>query len=300
MGVSVLLSELLTNYLQARDLEEGSARHLQYVLARFHRWLRRSPRTSDLVAARLNAWLESLLADSLSRSTVKGYRGAMLCLWRFAYETGALKLPPARVRPVKVPRRLPTAWTVAEVNRLLAACALVAGGFRFHDLTYRDYLRALVLVAWDTGLRLGDLLALRSHQLSATGVLAIVQHKTGMALLCQLRTETMAAVTKLPPDMFGIIGRGRVFELFGELKRHAGLNGHDKTKGIRKAGATIVEATFPGQAGVFLGHLTPGLAYRHYVDPRHLQQNRPTTPALRLRSAPSERSRPGRDRRRQA
>lgn len=276
----MLLSRLLDEYLRAHDLRPASAAHLRYTLGRFHRWLRRPPTTSDFTHDTLNQWIDTLLADTLARSTVRGYRGGLLTLWKFAFDVGATQTQPTRVRRVRFARQIPIAWTVSDVNRLVRACDRVEGRFRFHAVQYRDYLRALVLLAWDTGLRLGDLLAIQQHDINAVGLLAVVQQKTGTPILCRLRPETLAAVRRLPSQTFGIIGRGRILELFGELKRHAGLGGRDKTKGLRKAGATAIERLFPGQAGIFLGHLTPGLALRHYVDPRQLQQHRPRTPRL--------------------
>lgn len=288
----MLLTRVLDSYLRSHDLAQGSAAHLRYVLGRFAREVGRN--IGDLTDDNLNAWIESLLAGGMARATVKGYRGAVITVWRHAAHEMATR-PPSKVRPVRLPRQIPTAWTCAEVWRLLAACDHVDGSFRFYRLTYAEYLRALVLVGWDTGLRLGDILKIRREHIGVDGTLALVQNKTGTPIICRLRPETMGALRKLPSKMFGVIGRGRVFELFGDLKRHAGLNGHDKTKGLRKAGATAIEAAFPGRAGVYLGHLTSGLALKHYVDPRHLQAAMPQTP--RLRAAPSDRQRGGRRKR---
>jgi integrase len=73
-----------------------------------------------------------------------------------------------------------------------------------------------------------------------------------------------------PPErqrVFGdIVKRRQVLALFGRIRDMAGLKGGTRT--IRKSGATAVESQQAGAAAKFLGHKSPAMAIRHYVDPR--------------------------------
>ena len=42
----------------------------------------------------------------------------------------------------------------------------------------------------------------------------------------------------------------------------------------------LIELVHPGAAMALLGHRTPGLAYRHYVDARQVSRSKPTPPRI--------------------
>jgi integrase len=52
-------------------------------------------------------------------------------------------------------------------------------------------------------------------------------------------------------------------------------------KWMRRTGATWVEATQPGSASRFLGHRSPELAMKHYVDRTLLPNSCPMPPPIR-------------------
>jgi hypothetical protein len=76
----------------------------------------------------------------------------------------------------------------------------------------------------------------------------------------------------------GLLTRRPIQVQFAKLVRGAGLQG--STKWLRRSGATWCEVHQPGSAMAFLGHRTPGLAYKHYVDPRFVQRDKPRPPKI--------------------
>ena len=97
-----------------------------------------------------------------------------------------------------------------------------------------------------------------------------MQSKTGRVHLARIRPETMTAI-----DQMGTAGRETVFgvacprpisRLLGEVFRSAGVT-DGSLKWLRRSAATHVEMTQPGAAWKFLGHTTPRMAEKSYIDP---------------------------------
>lgn len=91
---------------------------------------------------------------------------------------------------------------------------------------------AYILVAYDTGLRMGDILSLRLEDIDLNGSMVVTRHKTGKPIRCQLRPETMAAIAKTVPPARELIFGGAIRvtsrmdkcfpRLFAELAGKAG------------------------------------------------------------------------------
>lgn len=103
------------------------------------------------------------------------------------------------------------------------------------------------------------------------------------AVYCQLRPATLEALRKLlaisGAKTFGdLLSRRYMQKWFTSFARKAGAPGSIKT--LRKTAATWIEVQHPGSSSRFLGHKTPGLNHKHYLDPRFLDQNRPLPPEI--------------------
>lgn len=277
------IAELLRGYGSQRDVGATTLKWLSLILSRFERFLGRPPSLDDFRDDIVNDWTAAMLAASqLSRATVHGYRRGLLILWRFAVEQGLVERMPAHIRRLKVPAPAPVAWTLDEVAALANAASNLPG-FHRTGADRSRVLHALVMVAWDSGLRLTDLLRLKFSDIGTTGNGVIVQHKTGNPVIFRLSGAAMSALEeiRLPKRTFifgEVASRKAIFMAMREAALSAGLAGG--TRKIRKSGATAVEAANPGAAMAYLGHKTPGLAYKHYVDPRLVQQQKPNPPPL--------------------
>lgn len=279
------IRKYLDRYGLERDVSKGYLGQLRITLDRFRDYLGHEPTVADLIEDLANRWIASMLeSGQLARQTVRTQRRNLLVLWRAMFEDRLVDVEPRRVRKVKLERSVPEAWDEAQLWALLIESQKCQGVFKRSRVNKAAFWRAFILTAWDSGLRLGDLLALDVHQIAADGTLIVKQHKTGWPVICRLRPETMAAIeATFPPRrdrIFGqALGRDQTFKQFRALVERAAIP-KGGTKRIRKSSATAVERETPGAAMLHLGHRTAGLAYAHYVDPTKLNGNKPLPPRL--------------------
>ena len=275
--------ELLREYLLERDIEPGSAKQIQTALTRFDRHLGRAATLDDFTDRQFNAWVSAMLTEGLARRTIRAYAGRVLTLWRWAFSAGHATAGPARVKKISVPDLIPVAFTADDLKRLLAEAAKLKGHFKRSKVSRPRLAIALFRAAWDSGLRTGDLGRLTRIDYCADGLGIMLQGKTGWPVTFRLSASTMAAIdATFPPErnrIFGdAISRRRLFKWVKRIVDAAGLKGG--TKKIRKGGASAVERDAPGSAMRYLGHRTPGLAARFYVDPRITGEEPPQPPEL--------------------
>ena len=235
----------------------------------------------QLCASSVTRFLESL--DGSSSSTIAGYRRMILSLWRHAVRREWAS-GPVEARPVRI--RLPPvrAWTPEQLSNLVKSASLQTGAFRRSRCPRATYWRAFVLLGYETGLRLGDL---HSLALSAFDddfrVLTTSAHKTGEPVVRALTDECSQALRDLSSLSPGThlflwaLSRRHTKAGFTKLCKSCGLPG--SVRWLRRSGATACEACSPGSASRYLGHRSPGVAARHYVDWSQVRQQ-PTPPAI--------------------
>lgn len=277
------LHDLIDGYARDNDISAGYTQQLHLAVTRFGKFLGRDATLDDLQDKQVNDWLAHLLKSGLSRRTVRSKRGHLLVLWRSAYVEGLVDVAPRKLRRVDCPRLIPEASEYEEAQRLLEECRQLPGVFRRSKVPRAAFWSAFVLIIWEAGLRLGDVLALRPKDITASGMLGIIQQKTGWPLITQLSPECLTEIKATFPSgrqrIFGdALSRGQIFRQFREITARAGFNGG--TKRLRKSGATAVEKACKGAAPAYLGHRTPATAYAHYVDPRIATRDRPSPPPL--------------------
>lgn len=223
---------------------------------------------ADFEPAKINRLLVNL--STPSPTTKHNIRRELLTLWRFAYEQHFTDEPPLRVMRIKAAAKAPQAWSLAELSRMLD-CAesdeTAVGGVS--TLRVSDYMPAWVCVAYDSGLRFSDLLALKSENIR-NGFIVTTAQKTGKSLtrpLSAYSLKQLARLIELSPDgsvfSWFLTRRRAILTMRAFLKRH-GFNG--STKYLRRSCATYVEANSPGAASRYLQHSQPNLVHRHYLD----------------------------------
>jgi integrase len=148
---------------------------------------------------------------------------------------------------------------------------------------------AFIMVAYDTALRRADLLELQRGQIGDDGQIVVKINKTQREHHCRVRPETIAAIDATYPPV-----RERIFQWphcykslwdhWREIIHAAGLeaNRQNGLQCLRRTSATHLELIAPGEAGRHLGHLTPGLAEKHYIDPRIVGAGRTMLPPTLL------------------
>lgn len=275
--------DLATQYCNEREV---SADYRQ-ALARVARSLESAGITPlTLEDSSINQWLASLKQSPTTRSN---YRRMALTLWRYALDRKLTAHRIERVARVKVRQKPPIAWSMDELARLIEAARKLNYSLR-SGCPAALFFEAWIRTGYETGLRFSDLLRLRVEQLRGNR-LFVVQNKTGQPLGKVLSGDCVACLRQL-----SVCGDGETFFIWA--LNHRWLRIHFKRlcdlarvsgtpKWLRRSGATAVEAASPGSAGKFLGHLSPGLAARFYVDPTLLPNACPTPPPIDIAAAPA-------------
>lgn len=139
--------------------------------------------------AAVEAWFASLSARGLSAATASRRRSAIRQFYRFALGEGwRTDDPSRRIDAPKQGRSLPRTLSRDEVERLLAAAAAREDGGAARML-------ALVEMAYASGLRVSELLALKVEAVRRDPAWLIVRGKGGKERLAPLNTAARQAIT---------------------------------------------------------------------------------------------------------
>lgn len=263
------------------DLAKSTIGQYRKAVSRFSEYIGTPAECKDLTAQLLNQFVADL-QTKVTNTTAGNYRRALCRVWNFltenegfpSYEIRRLRRPKSEEQPV-------FAWSLAELRMLLASCDRLDRKLRM-GLPVRDYFRALILAAYDTGLRPSDLFLVKWTQFSRSErSIMLVQHKTRKPHIVFLSDESVRAIENIRGE------RDRIFPLtWGGIRRWmerifegASVQGFVRQPGknlgtLRKTNATEIYIT-DGEAAAAesLGH-TSGtrIVRKHYIDHRALRK----------------------------
>lgn len=268
-------------YLTARDLSAGQADNIRRAVRYFEKWARRRVKISELDCDSANAWLATLQAKRISPHTVDSYRRGLLCVWNEAYRYGDNDNPPLRLKRIKKPRAKVTAFTHEEIGKLLDATKRFVKPLPDGN-PESDWWFACVHVAYSTGLRRGDLMALKMTDIGAGGRATVIQHKTGYPVTVRLPTVALDALRVLKrrddialPWPYGInVVSIRFRELVESAKVRPGT-----LRWLRRAAGSYAEREQHGNGSAALGHRCEKVFRMSYED-CDISQSRPVSPPL--------------------
>lgn len=259
------LSEFVSIYTLERDVALRTRDDYAWIASQFN------VDVDAITAHLINVHLQLLRDRGCSPSSVRSRRTKLLVLWRAAYRNGYTENRPDqdRVRKVRVPEPNPQGLTHEQTARLVEWCqASMRRRMRLVPVPAGDYLAALFLFLWSTGMRLGDALSMQFDWLQ-TDTVTWRQSKTDRWHTARLSPATLHAIELIrTPDRCLIWprhGKSRtaLYAMIRRAFRGAGLDGTSKY--IRRGVATDVftRGLDPGRA---LGHV-PGsrVAIRFYV-----------------------------------
>jgi len=212
--------------------------------------------------------------------TVNGDRATLLALWREAWRKKLIDMLPRDIRKLKVPKRLPVAWTTEEVSRLLTAAAQEPG--LVGVIPARLFWPALMLLVYDSGLRIGAIRQLHALDLDAGGFVS-ARAETQKQLTEQafsLHADTLAALAMLPAEREMLLpipwtDKAPINRRLRRILGRAGLpsTSRDLFHKLRRTHGTRVCDRFGDEvARRQLGHSTVALTRASYIDPRQLHR----------------------------
>lgn len=270
-------------YSVERAIKPSTERQFRLAIASIDKWNSAHVLLSDLSDSLVSRWL-AWESSRISAATVKSKRTHLLCVWRYASEEHGLCDPPRRVRKIVAPGRCPDAWTLAEMRKMIAAAKAIKGCYP-NGIRRADWWELFIRSGYDTALRLSDLLSL-PVEVAKMQQFSITQAKSGRVLVRRLRPDTLevAARTLHVTREMLLPWNYRREALWGHWKRHVLIpanipptrrNGPQK---LRRTSASHLERIAPGSAQKHLGHSTPGLAGKHYIDPSIAGDDPPLPP----------------------
>ena len=282
-----------TEYVPRRMIgsRECSIDQYRYALNRFARFLGRVPMMADLNDENISgcmAW--TLNACGLSKSSANGTRKHLLALWRYAVKRGLLDRLPSDVEKLKEPKRLPEAWTMEELGRIVEAARLHRTPKTGMTYPPGKFWPAIILTAYDTGLRIRAMLSVRRRNWDPTRRELTAESdamKTGVSQVFFLSEQTGNAIQEMlanadagqesPELLFPWpIRKDGIFDNYRRILKAAGVkigpkNGFHK---LRRTTATHLAAAVGMEAASRqLGHSSIEMT-RRYVDPRFTAEHR--------------------------
>ena len=264
--------DLANGYIAARAISAAYRRQILSIAAR----------VGEVSSRRLNEYLVRRL-EQVSGMTARNERTICLCVWRWAYNAELIDVAPRGIGKLRARRRPTKAWTIDAIKKLLAATKEHDGQRLRSGADRGVFLRCWILLAYETGARLGDVMAFRREHLN-DDVLAWTQSKTGDPLT---RPLTPACLTAIDAMLAGstngtILGwvccKRHAMRTMRELIDSCGMEGTGKW--LRRSGATHCEMQQAGSGRLHLGHRSPALFEQAYCDWSQLRTKTPRTPAL--------------------
>lgn len=186
----------------------------------------------------LAAYVSALTGRGLGAASLQRRRSALRQFYRFTLSEGLTGIDPSRrLESARKPRSLPRTLSRDEVEALVAAalCRDTAGGIR---------LKCLIEIAYASGLRVSEIIALKLDAVARDPAYLIVRGKGGAERLVPFNAAARCAIKAyievrpqfLPPDdarnpwLFasrsaeGHLTRRRVGQLFDEAALEAGID----------------------------------------------------------------------------
>lgn len=271
------LVELLERYSLLMGLSDRSVVLYRHTITKLAEFLGREPQVADLedvTVARFLKWRAGNTRGSrvVSPHTVAKDRSQLLALWNWACRK---KLHPGEwpgLPRQKRVKRTPTAYTAADLAALVLAARRRRGSMG--GLPAAWWWSTMLQAAWQTGERVGAILALRWRDVDTVRCLVVYRAETrkgGREDAVRAITPALAAELaqhRGSPEALVWPRTGHPLSIYPSLRllcRAAAVTPRG-FHGIRRASASYV-ARGGGDATAHLGHADPAMTRGHYLDP---------------------------------
>lgn len=279
-AVPMRLVEYVVVYATTHEIDVETARQYRMSAKKLEEWAGGHVYLHDLSELFVSAFLRDY-SQLVKPGTVRSKRTQLMALWRSAADEYLCEPPTRRVRSVRVPWVSREAWTVEEVRKLVRAASWLPRKTK-EGIPRSEWFDLAIRIAWDTGLRWGDMIRLRRENI--IGNLVVVgQSKTRRPQCGRLSLSTLVALEEsfARHPRFMPVSWNRSHVTFTKQVRLLVEKARIRPgtwKWIRRGGATNVEIQRPGSgmASRHLGH-APGskIAEIHYLDHAQIAANVP-------------------------
>ncbi|BBO33643.1 tyrosine-type recombinase/integrase [Lacipirellula parvula] len=266
--------------MKQRIASKQTERMYAAATAKFSRFLERPATLADLDDLVVSRWLRSM-RDDLAPATIAGYAKNIRAFWDWCARTEKMRRFPTFADP-PIPRHIPRAWSIPQLNALLSACGRMEGAIA--GVPAPLWWGCLLLVALDTGERRGALFQLAwEHYDPETGRLeapAEIRKGRGKSAIYWLRAPSIEALAAIRPPKRELIfewSSGAFDTYFRKLVELAGLPYEPHKSGLqklRRSFATLVEAN-GGDATAALMHTARKVTEQSYLDTRLIDRPSP-------------------------
>lgn len=265
-----MLGSFARKFVQGHDVSQKHADNIVRVCCRFELLGVTDPENQ---VGKINDLLRDLKSESvLSLQTVKNYRSIICAVLRFSLSASVAD----EVIKIKVPLKPTRAFQLNEILQALQTLSSKKDKyFRNTGFSQKLWMKTFIHLSYETAFRWGDAYHLSQEDVTCRGV-QITCRKTGQPITLKLSDKTLELIEQnYQPKGLGIF----------DWHLKADKNAHDKmtewyksigfkigrSQWLRRSAATHVEKKQPGQAAKLLGHKTPGLAEKSYIDYSQLE-----------------------------
>lgn len=280
--------------LRLRGRSIATTKLYECTLRAYARFLGRDPVLADLDELALARYLEHRVTQVRPLSAERE-RCSLVALAGLAFERRLIEVKP-NVPQAPIPDRVPVAWSLEELRRLLAAAAdpatfIASNGRRplfrrpapgpaaaTDEHRWRaGFFSALIPVLWETGERIGAMLDARVEDYQRPHLLVRGEARKGKKrdrlyrlspATCDRIDALLAGRTTGSVFAWGMT-RTYLWREFGRVVKAAGLNGSHRVRfhQIRRSAASHFAAA-GGDACAMLDHSSPRITTKWYLDPR--------------------------------
>lgn len=187
------MTTLLTDYSANAFMKAKTREQYDISVRLFESWIGRPATVDDLTRQNVVAWLHWLNATRSPR-TVNGKRQMILTLWRHAARLD-LSGPVPDIPKVPEAKRIPSAWSVEQMTKILQACDRAKPVGDWSSLHWRS----LVLAIYDTSTRIGAILQVKRSDLSGDVLIVRAEYqKQNSDTFHRLSDQTLQAIDAIP------------------------------------------------------------------------------------------------------
>lgn len=271
MDTSLTLREFLRDfYAPLKGISSRTCVLYEQTIRPFSEFLGKDATLADLTEINVARFLADRLRKRSAATAAKD-RAQLRAMWELAARKGMVSTWPT-IKRIVVPDRVPEAWFTTDMVSIFRAAASEPG--MISGVPASRFWRALILLGYETGERVGGLLSLRWQDVSERGVIFRAEGRKGRRrdlyseispecykALCEIRTlsDLVFQWDKTPTYLW---------RRLGEILKRAGLPADRRCKfhKIRRTTASYYEAA-GGSAQQLLDHSSPAVT-KKYIDPR--------------------------------